>query len=515
MDVGRICRAASALLAVAIAACADRPLPVEPGGRSLGSAIAAGAPDSVFNRWIVLFRDDVTGPASVSQQLIAAHGGHPIHFYEHVVKGFAVANLPDAAVVSLRANAVVRLVEESLLVPQTAVQYLPLDNYNYQTSSLWSLDRVHVRPLSFDGQFEYAYTGSGVHIYILDSGIRCSHQEFTGRIGEGVTRLSFSWGANPCIDQDGHGTGVASSAGGTTYGIAKGAILHSVRINDNDDAYCDDIVAGFDWVGGNAIRPAVANLSYGGVPSCFSIRDAIEGVIAAGITVTKSAGNAPYDAYDDRGNRATNAIMVGASDYNDYRATFSSGLATYGNLITLFAPGYRVGVAGIGHDSDSRLAYGSSFSAPYVAGVAATYLQQIPSASPNSVLDMIRGSATTGVLSNIGPGSPNRFLHTSFRSVAISGPSSIASDVEGSYSWTSQTTGGSASSYVWEISINGGGFSTVSTTSSYSRTIYPGESYDFELRLTAMIAGDARTDNHFVRVIPPPEEPPCAPGEMC
>lgn len=514
MNVGRTCRMVTALLPVTMAACADRPLPVEP-GRYLESAIAAGAPDSVFNRWIVLFRDDVTEPATLAQQLIAAHGGHAIHFYEHVVKGFAVANLPDAAVVSLRANPVVRLVEESLLVPQTAVQYLPLDNYNYQTSSLWSLDRVHVRPLSFDGQFEYGYTGSGVHIYILDSGIRCTHQEFAGRIGEGVTRLSWSLGASPCIDQDGHGTGVASSAGGTTYGIAKGAILHPVRINDNDDAYCDDIVAGFDWVGGNAIRPAVANLSYGGVPFCFSVRDAMEGVIAAGIVVTKSAGNDPYDAYDDRANRAANAIIVGASDYYDRRATFSNGLATYGYLITVFAPGYQVRVAWKDHDGDNAVADGSSFSAPYVAGVAATYLQQNPSASPTAVLDIIRSAATNDVLSNIGPGSPNRFLHTSFRSVAISGPSSIASDVESTYSWTSQTTGGSASSYVWEISINGGSFSTVSTTNSYSRTIYPGESYDFELRLTAVIAGDPRTDNHFVRVIPPPEEPPCAPGEMC
>jgi|GEM_PF-821268 len=509
------------LLAVgALAGCTDQSAPLAPvptnSNAFLTEELVGPPPDSMFNRWIVLFRNDVDDPIGLSQRLIGLHGGHPIHFYQKAVTGFAVANLRASSVDALRANPLVALVEESILVPEAAIQYLPLDSYSFQTSSLWSLDRIDVRQQSFNGEFRYDYTGSGVHIYIVDSGIRCGHTEFAGRIGNGVTRLANSWGASPCIDSRGHGTGVASSAGGTTYGIAKGAILHPVRVNDsNKDAYCDDIVAGLDWVVGNAIRPAVTNLSFGGVPSCFSVRDAIEGVVNAGITMVKSAGNEDYDAYQDRGNRAVGAIIVGASDYSDRRATFATGLASYGSTITLFAPGYSVRVAWSGHDSDSQIKFGSSFSAPYVAGAAATYLQQSPYANAYAVRDVIRNSATAGALSNLGAGSPNLLLNSLLRSVAIQGPDFITSDVEATYTWTASTTGGTPQSYLWEISISGGGYTTVSTAASYSRTIFPADSYNFVLRLTAVVDGESVTTTKSVTVSAPEPPPPCGPELIC
>ena len=176
-----------AILLGGAVACGEIPTPVEPTAVAV-SQLLSERPDSVYNRWIVLFRNDVADPPALAQTLLRAHGGHAMHFYTLAVKGFAVANLSSAAVTALRANPAVRLVEESIEVPHTAVQQLPLDSYSYQTSSLWSLDRMHVRPLTFDGQFIYDYTGSGVHIYVLDTGIRCTHQEFAGRIGECVTR---------------------------------------------------------------------------------------------------------------------------------------------------------------------------------------------------------------------------------------------------------------------------------------------------------------------------------------
>ena len=242
--------------------------------------------------------------------------------------------------------------------------------------------------------------------------------------------------------------------------------------------------------------------------------EAIENTIRAGVHVTKSAGNAPYDGWDDRANRAYGAIIVGASDYFDRRATFSGGLATYGSVLTLFAPGYEVRVARNNGDSQTALEYGSSFSAPYVAGVVATYLQQNPNAPPSTVFEVIRRSGTNGVLSNIGSGSPNVLLNSMLRSLRISGPSLISSDADATYTWTAETTGGTGSSYYWESSENGGPFSFVSSASSYSRTIYANESYDFTLRVTAIVSGESHTATHNVTVRPPEGPPSCPPPEL-
>lgn len=372
------------------------------------------------------------------------------------------------------------------------------------------------RQPTFNGQFRYEYTGSGVNIYIVDSGIRCGHNEFAGRIGNGVTRLAWSSDASPCIDQNGHGTAVASVAAGTTYGVAKQATVHPVRINDGDGyAYCDDIVAGLDWVAANATRPAVANLSYGATPFCFSVRDAMEGVVRAGVTMTKSAGNENYDAYEDRANRAAGAIVVGATDYDDQRAAFDNGLSAYGSTIMLFAPGYRVRAAWNGSSSDSVIVSGTSFSAPYTAGVAATYLQQQPWASAYTVRDVITRSATSGLLSNLGSGSPNLLLSSRLNSVGIAGPGYIASDVAGTYTWSAETTGPDPNSYLWEISIDGGGYSVVSSATTYSRSINAGDSYNFVLRLTVVVGSEPRSTTFAVSVVAPQPDPTCGGAVIC
>lgn len=211
-----------ALILATLSACSpDAPSPLEPKQVVLSQIGISAPPDSVYNRYIVLFLNDVQQPISLAQQLVAQHGGYPFHFYQKAVKGFAVANLSPGVVAILRAIPFVRSVEPDGLAEQHDDQFLPLDGGSFQFSSLWSLDRIDERQAVFNGVFSYT-PGTGSHIYILDTGIRCGHNEFVGRIGNGSTHLMFSAGASPCIDQDGHGTAVASAAGGTTYGTAKG-----------------------------------------------------------------------------------------------------------------------------------------------------------------------------------------------------------------------------------------------------------------------------------------------------
>lgn len=466
------------------------------------------APDSIYNRYIVLFQHDVQDPIGLAQQIVAQHGGYPFHFYQKAVKGFAVANLAPGVVEILRAIPFVRSVEPDGLAEQHDDQFLPLDGGSFQFSSLWSLDRIDERQAAFNGVFSYT-AGTGSHIYILDTGIRCGHSEFVGRIGNGVTRLANSWGASPCIDQDGHGTAVASVAGGTTYGTAKGAIIHPIRINDNGDAYYSDMIAGLDWVAVNAIHPAVANLSY--QANDFGVRDALEGVVNSGVVMVKSAGNLNVDAFQDRGNRAVGLIVVSATDRNGERAVIPPAfqLAAYGSTVTLWAPGASIRAAKSDHDTDVATWSGSSFSAPYTAGVAASFLQTEPLASPLRVRDVLRESATRDQLSNLGSGSPNRLLYSLFRSAIVQGPNWIVSDAEQTYTWNGVTSGSGPWSYQWEISINGGSFSTVSNSSSYMRTIFLNDSYNFVLRLTAIGGGDVVTNQLSVSVTPPEE--PCVP----
>ena len=256
--------------------------------------------------------------------------------------------------------------------------------------------------------------------YIVDSGVRGGHVEWGyGRIGLSVSKLSWSWGASPTIDQIGHGTGVAGAAAGATFGIAKDATIHSVRVEDGggfpcpDGACEEDLIAGIDWVAGNRELPAVMNVSFGGVPGSFGVRNALEGAIAAGVIAIKSAGNENVDAYQNRANRARGLIVVGASNQNDTRSMFvGGGGSNYGSLVTVFGPGSRIKSANKNSDTDTLSWSGTSFAAPLTAGIVALLLQQEPYASQSRIRDVLIRASTNGVLGNIGSGSPNRLVYS-------------------------------------------------------------------------------------------------------
>jgi subtilisin family serine protease len=233
-----------------------------------------------------------------------------------------------------------------------------------------------------------------------------THQEFADRIAPGFDAFVPGGDADDC---HGHGTHVAGTVGGTSYGVAKQTTLVPVRVLDCDGfGPYSDIIAGIEWVAANADGPSVANMSLGG-PVSQSVNDAVAAAVASGVTFVVSAGNEGEDACDFSPAAEATAITVGAVDYNDSAAIWSNS----GACVDLFAPGVSITSAGYRGDDAFTMMSGTSMASPHVAGVAALYLTVNPEAAPDEVTRAILDNAVTDVIDNP-DGSPNRMLYAGF-----------------------------------------------------------------------------------------------------
>jgi subtilisin family serine protease len=320
------------------------------------------------------------------QAVAASVGASPRHLYRHALNGFS-AELPPEAVTALQRNPNVSYVEPDGIASLNEVP--------------WGLDRIDQRGLPLDGNYTALNAGAGVTAYIIDTGIRTSHNEFGGRAAFGADFSGFGDG-----DCHGHGTHVAGTVGGTTYGVAKAVSLVSVNVfGCSGSSPTSTIIAGVDWVTGSAQRPAVANMSLGGGAS-QAMDDAVTASIASGITYAVAAGNSGIDACQVSPARAPEAITVGATDAGDWRASFSN----YGPCLDLFAPGVSILSAGIVDDGSAAFKSGTSMASPHVSGAAALILSADPNAAPQLVHELIVGAATQGVVNNPSEQSPNLLL---------------------------------------------------------------------------------------------------------
>ncbi len=352
-------------------------------------------------RYIVVFKDSVANPAAEAANLVRGLGGRLHHSYTSAIKGFA-ASLPAAALQGIRNNPNVDYIEQDQTVSLTEVQ----------SPATWGLDRVDQADRPLDTQYYFNYTGRDVNAagldvnaFIIDTGIRPDHVEFSGRLLSGYNVVADGNGTNDC---NGHGTHVAATVGGTTWGVAKGVSLIPVRVLDcRGSGTWSGVIAGVDWVANSKLRPAVANMSLGGGAST-TVDNAVAGAVSKGVSMVVAAGNSNADACNYSPARAPSAITVGATTISDARASYSN----YGSCLDLFAPGSSITSAWHTSDSATNTISGTSMASPHVAGVAALALAADPAASPWAVADFLTANATANRLSAIGSGSANRLLYS-------------------------------------------------------------------------------------------------------
>ena len=241
-----------------------------------------------------------------------------------------------------------------------------------------------------------------MHAYIIDTGMDVNHVEFLGRVGEG-----FSATGDGIADDNGHGTHVAGTVGGTEFGIAKKVTLHPVRVLVGGSGTDSQVIAGVEFVTRHVREngwPAVANMSLGGSISP-ALDLAVCRSIQAGVAYALAAGNEDADACNSSPARVAEAIGAGASDRSDARASFSNK----GACVDVFAPGLDITSARRGGGSTPLS--GTSMASPHVAGVAALCLQRNPGLTPAQVKQCAIDRATRDRLSSIGDGSPNLLLY--------------------------------------------------------------------------------------------------------
>jgi serine protease len=331
-----------------------------------------------------------------------------------------------------------------------------------------------------------------VHAYIVDTGVLLTHNEFSGRMGNGFDAVTSGGNANDC---HGHGTHVAGTVGGTTYGVAKGVTIHPVRVLGCTGSGTNaGVIAGMDWVAQNRVLPAVANMSLGGGAS-QATDDAVARMTAAGVTVVVAAGNDnASDACTKSPARAPSAITVGSTTSTDARSSFSN----VGTCLDIFAPGSSITSAWFTSPTATNTISGTSMASPHVAGGAALYLATNPTATPAQVTQALTSSATPGIVTDARTGSPNLLLYTLGGAApvdttppsTVSGLSATASgSAQINLSWSAATdTGGSGLAGYRIERCTGAGCTSfaqiaTSTTASYANTgLAASTSYSYRVR---------------------------------
>jgi cerevisin/serine protease len=358
----------------------------------------------VPNEFIVTIdaRTDMTMAAleASMNELVAATEGKILHRYENALQGFAIRTNTEG-VAKLRAMNGVRI-EANLVYRAVECQD--------QSGSTWGLVRVSEHNLKIDGHYFYGATsGEGVDAYIVDTGIYIENADFEGRAVWGTDTVDSP---SPKTDGNGHGTHVAGTVIGKTYGLAKKATAIAVKVLGTDGSGTTaGVIAGVDWVTNHHKnkkngRPSTANMSLGGGYSA-ALNDAVDSAVDAGVAFAVAAGNENQNACNVSPASAEKAFTVGATDKNDARSYFSN----YGKCVKIFAPGSDITSAWIGGKTATKTISGTSMASPHVCGAMTRYRAAHPTASVAEVVDYLEKAATLDKITDVKTGSPNRLLY--------------------------------------------------------------------------------------------------------
>jgi subtilisin family serine protease len=381
--------------------------------------VAQGAlpSDTAPHPYVVLLKDAKANAGTVSDGQARKFGFKVAGLFDRGLRGY-VGSMSDSAARALAAMPGVLAVAPDIKLttfdtPARTTQQLT-DHPLYGTlPPIWGLDRIDQRSRSLDKAYSYNMTGAGVTAYIVDTGVAPNHVEFATQAGTRVQPAPRRFDAyRPAGDPqygedcDGHGTHVAGTLGGRTFGVAKDVSIVSVRVLDCEGSgYISDIVKGIDWmIADHTGGPAVANMSFGGGTNS-AIDAAVNRAIDDGIAVAVAAGNDGRNACSYSPARVPRALTVGATDSNDKKASFSN----YGSCLDLFAPGTSI-LSSYGGTGSATTAWallsGTSMATPHVAGVAALILSAVPGAAPSQVGSALASVATTGVVTSSSTTSP-------------------------------------------------------------------------------------------------------------
>jgi len=399
-----------------LGAAQSRAAEPSPGGAP-AQLIYPSSGNIVPDKYIVVYKNDFEiGTLGTAIQTVTAYGGQVEFVYHSALHGFS-AYLPkpaldrvllDPAVAYVEADAVISLDplehKESPEDLSDAAEPGEIGIQTVQTGATWGLDRIDQVNLPLSTTYIYNHLGTNVHAYVIDTGIRSTHTEFGARASKDFDGVGDGQNGNDC---HGHGTHVAGTIGGKTYGVAKQVRIHGVRVLNCDGwGYWSWVIAGLDWVAAHHLKPAVANMSLGSEGNVTSVNDAVKTLINKGVVVVVAAGNDYANACGYSPALVPKAITVGSTTSSDARSWFSN----WGSCLDIFAPGSSITSAWNTNNTATNTIDGTSMAAPHVAGVAALYLQMKPTATVAEVTGGIINVATAGKVTDPKTGSPSLIL---------------------------------------------------------------------------------------------------------
>ncbi|MCE0536869.1 S8 family peptidase [Kineosporia rhizophila] len=369
--------------------------------------VGTQAEDAIPGQYIVVLKAPATGEDNAALEAAVERaedrGAEVTQEYGEAINGYA-ATMSGTELNKVRTDPAVAYIAADTVVSIGGSRTVPS----------WGLDRIDQRS-GLNSKLSTTGDGSGVTAYVIDTGVRATHEDFGGRVTSGYTAINDGQGTDDC---HGHGTHVAGTVAGSRYGVAPGADIVAVRVlGCNGEGTSSGVLAAVNWVTANAVSPAVANMSLGGEANA-PLDNAVAASIASGITYAVAAGNETVNACNVSPARVPAALTVAASTQSDENASFSN----FGSCVDLYAPGTAIVSDYKNADNSTATMSGTSMASPHVAGAAALYLQANPGASPSAVAAALEDSATADALEDVPANTPNLLLYSGSASIPTPTP---------------------------------------------------------------------------------------------